>query len=365
MSHPKRRQWTLFGASLGVIATLAVVVGIGVLAGTGAAASTAPSNTSPPTISGTVQRGHTLTASPGSWSGTTPISFTYHWQRCDSIGKGCAYINDFGKHHTLDSADVGNTVRVVVTGKNSAGSSDAASAPTAVVAAPSAPANTAMPTVSGTPQIGSTLTVSNGTWTGTVSFGYQWLRCDQTGGSCAAISGATKSSYTLTSADVGHSLRARVTATNNNGSTSATTVPTAVISSTSGGCPVGSSRTLSIASVQAPARLTIDRMQFTPSVLGRGPERFTARFHISACSSGASVQGALVYATAVPYNQINNAPEVTTDSSGWATISFHTMSGYPSSRHQQLLAMFVRARAPGGNLLGGVSTRRLVSIPVR
>jgi hypothetical protein len=103
-------------------------------------------------------------------------------------------------------------------------------------------------------------------------------------------------------------------------------------------------------------------MQFGPGVLTRSTRQFVARFHISAC--GASVQGALVYATAVPYNQFNVPAEATTDSSGWATITFNRQSGYPASSHQQLLAMFVRARKPGENVLAGISTRRLVSTHV-
>src|SRR5207249_11513081 len=52
-------------------------------------APTPPSATSLPTISGTAQQGQTLSASTGSWSGTTPLSYAYQWQRCNSSGGSC------------------------------------------------------------------------------------------------------------------------------------------------------------------------------------------------------------------------------------------------------------------------------------
>lgn len=364
MAGTNRRRWTLLGASLGTLATLAVVLSFGVLAGSGAAASGAPTNTSPPTISGTAQQGQKLHADPGTWNGTAPISYAYQWQRCDSKGANCADISGATDNdYTLTSADVGNTVRVVVKATNVDGSSTAASAPTAQVAGLSAPAATAAPSISGTAQLGLTLTANNGTWTGqgTITFTYQWLRCDANGGGCVAIKGATKQTYVVVQDDVGHTIRVEVTAKNANGSTTATTVPTAVVSATANGCPVAA-RSLSVANVAPPARLTVDRMQFSPSTATKSTTSIVARFHVAVC--GQSAQGALVYATAVPYNQFSNAPEATTDATGWASITFQRRAGFPASRNQQLIAFFVRARKPGEDPLGGISTRRLVSMHV-
>jgi hypothetical protein len=85
--------------------------------------------------------GQTLTASPGTWSGSTPISYTYQWQRCDSTGGKCAAVSGAtGVTYVVSSADAGSTLRVSVTATNSVGSATAASAPTN--AAPTATSST-------------------------------------------------------------------------------------------------------------------------------------------------------------------------------------------------------------------------------
>jgi hypothetical protein len=93
------------------------------------------------------------------------------------------------------------------------------------------PKNTAVPTLSGQTREGSTLTTTNGTWDNApTSFKYQWQRCAANGTGCANIAGATNNSYTLASADVDHTMRSVVTATNADGSASADSKPSGLIS---------------------------------------------------------------------------------------------------------------------------------------
>jgi hypothetical protein len=107
------------------------------------------------------------------------------------------------------------------------------------VLCPVVPVNSALPTITGTTFVGATLTGHNGTWTAapnTPTFTYQWQRCDSNGANCTSISGANSISYTppvgspsSSSPDLNKTLRLVVTATNADGTATATSAPTVAI----------------------------------------------------------------------------------------------------------------------------------------
>ncbi len=99
--------------------------------------------------------------------------------------------------------------------------------------------NTILPTISGTPQQGQKLTTTHGTWEGDAeAYGYQWLDCDANGQNCVNT-GTNANTYTLTSSDVGQTIRVIVTASNDGGPSEALSGPTDVV--TAAGSPPPSS----------------------------------------------------------------------------------------------------------------------------
>jgi hypothetical protein len=366
--HPKRRLLT-------VTAGLATLVALTLFSAAGSAAPQAmPTNTTEPRITGQARIGETLTAARGIWTGS-PTSFRFQWVRCPESGgrpdgSDCAAIGGATtEKYVVSQSDSGKRLRVRVTATNADGSATVASNATPLIRTATAPVNTRPPTVSGNSVVGATLTANPGEWTPKPSFAYEWRRCDANGTSCAAISGATGRTYLLRPVDQGNTLRVRVTATSDRQTTAATSVPTAVIRpavaprpAVVNGCPAGQGA-IQIGQLNAPARLLIAGQQLTPPVVASGTGNLTARFRVTACG-GRPVQGALLYATAVPYNQFTPR-EQPTGADGWATISMSRMRGFPANPgKQQLIVMMTRARKPGEDILGGVSTRRLVSFPV-
>ena len=191
--------------------------------GTGEAQQT-PANspaTGMPTISGTAQVGETLTAGTldiADDDGLANVSFSYQWLADDSDISGATNAT-----YTLEEAEEGKAVKVRVNFTDDAGNEESlTSAATGAVAPPPNTPATGAPTISGTTQVGETLTastsnISDGDGLDAAAFAYQWLADD------AEINGATASAYTLAGDDVGKAVKIRVSFTDDAGNYEALT----------------------------------------------------------------------------------------------------------------------------------------------
>ena len=94
-SSGRRRPLTSQTFATLVLVALTSVVGVPLLSGASAAATSQakPVNTSGPTISGSAQENARLQADPGTWSGDQPITFTFRWLRCSTMGGDCIQIS--------------------------------------------------------------------------------------------------------------------------------------------------------------------------------------------------------------------------------------------------------------------------------
>ena len=165
-----------------------------------------------------------------------------------------------------------------------------------------------------------------------------------------------------------------MTATNQAGSATAVSNPTAIVAArtTSGGgsaLPDGAVRlpngpvSIPAASVALPQRLIVDQIRYTPSRIRSRSEPLVASFRV-VDTRGFVVRDAVVYAAGVPFDRLSKEPEATTGQDGWATITFRGVLPTFQLRAGNLVVLFVRTRTTGESVLAGVSTRRLVSVRV-
>jgi chondroitin AC lyase len=153
------------------------------------AAGTLTSKT--PTISGAAKVGVTLTAKPGTWTAGT--SMKYQW----SVG-GRAVTGATKSTYTPKAADLGKTVKVTVTGSKAGYTSVSKTSAVKKVAAGTL--TSSKPKIKGTAEVGKKLTAITGGWTAGTKVTYQWYVSGK------AVKGATKSTYTVRSADRGRSV---------------------------------------------------------------------------------------------------------------------------------------------------------------
>ena len=186
-----------------------------------AAVAARPNNpaTGQPTISGTARVGETLTADTSSIAdddGLNNVSYNYQWIRNDG-SSDTDIQNATGASYALVDADEGKTIKAKVSFTDDVGNDESlTSAATATVAAvPNNPA-TGTPTISGTAQVGETLTadlsgIADEDGVTDAPYTYQW----QADG--ADISGATSDTYTLAGADMGSAISVTVSFTDDAG----------------------------------------------------------------------------------------------------------------------------------------------------
>jgi hypothetical protein len=169
----------------------------------------------------------------------------------------CAAVDYYGHAVTYDGSSWSAPIRIVLAFSSVSCPSTFCAAVdyegNALTYSPPPPANVSSPTVSGSAVQGQTLSEAPGKWTGAAtSFSYQWVEdCNGAGSNCTPIPGARSKSYTLTSNDVGHTIRVQESAAAAGGTSA----------------PVTSDPTAIVAAAQvAPANLFLPGLSGTPAV---------------------------------------------------------------------------------------------------
>lgn len=229
---PAVRQWKADGVNISGETGLTYVIAAGYagknitcvetatsLTGTASSSSNqifagiVPTNITAPTVTGEGTPGEVLTCGNGTWQADPAATYTKQWRRDGSNISG-----QTADTYTVLAGDVGKIITCAVTAVNSIAGVTAISNGILVTAAVgNPPVNTSAPVISGTGQVGSILSLtSQGTWTGTppITYTYQWQRN-------GANTGNTGNSYVVQAGDDGLTITCRVTGTNVDGVTNA------------------------------------------------------------------------------------------------------------------------------------------------
>ena len=192
-----------------------------------------------PVTNGTVRVGETLTVDTSGIedpNGLARVQFRYQWISTNG-GTDTAITDATGSSYTLVADDEGKTIKVRVDFIDRRGYSESltSAATTSVSSAgegnsgggsPQNSPATGAPTISGTAQVGETLTaytsgIADSDGLINVSYSYQWISND--GNSDSGITDATGSTYTLVAADKGKTIKVSVSFTDDAGNAEAVT----------------------------------------------------------------------------------------------------------------------------------------------
>jgi hypothetical protein len=196
--------------------------------------------------------------------------------------------------------------------------------------------------ISGYAEENETLTLSAGTWSGTepISYAFQWFRCSSALNGCQAIDGATATTYTVSSADVGTRITVTVTAGNEAGRMPATAPLTGHVLPAQ---PRPGFRVLDVGKLRSVHRLVVARIDGPRTVRARGTA--TLLVHV-ADARGFRVKGAVVQVSAA-----TGSVTAVTGASGVAVVRVRV--GAPRSGR---LALTVTASKPNDEALTAVTT---------
>jgi hypothetical protein len=224
-------DWTIAGASTGITTSTYVIqsgddtLALRVIVTAHNASGDVPATSDPVTvgtipvnsvvasISGNAWAGATLTRTVGTWTGTATITITGQW-----YANGVAISGQTASTYVVDHAYEGQSITYKETGTN-AYLAVTGVATNAIGPIVSTPVYTVAPSISGTPNVGSTLTVTPGTYDGTtpITKTYQWYA------SGVIIIGETATTYLVDAAELGLNITCKETASNTYGSLVTTT----------------------------------------------------------------------------------------------------------------------------------------------